>query len=147
MAKSNLDLKAGKSRSLELDYLRLAYAVTRKWRKRWNAMGYLFVATEAVKKLTEKWDKKYKVRNHVKVVTGLTKKEIGLLRAEKRKNALGNMANKDSELSIAKVGDSIGRKRLREVIRKDNPSVHELTKTQEKLLPMQIRWDYYGEIK
>ena len=147
MAKSNLDLKGGKSRSLELDYLRLAYAVTRKWRKGWNAVGYLFVATDVIKKLTDKWNKKYNVRDHVKVVAGLTKREISLLRTEKRKNALGNRDNKNAELSIARVGDSIGRKKLREVIEKDNPCVHELTKIQEKLLPMQIRWDYYGEIK
>lgn len=148
MAKSNLDLRGGKSRNLELDYLRLAYAVSSLRLNNLNAMGYLFVATDSVKKRTEKWETKYKAKSCVRVVMGesFSEKEFETLKAEKENNALGLKDDADRRLSIAKEGDIIGRRKLKEAIEKDNPNITNLT-TQEQLFPMEIKWDYYGEIE
>ena len=148
MAKSNLDLRGGKSRNLELDYLRLAYVVSSLRLNGLDAVGYLFVATGSAKKRTERWEIKYAAKSHVKVITDeeFSKKEISKLKVEKQNNARGLRCYGNRRLSIAKEGDIIGRRKLKEAIEKDNPGVVDLT-DKEELLPMQIRWDYYGEIR
>ena len=45
MVKSQLDLRGAKSQKLELDYLRLIYAVKKIRKQKDNAMGYLAALT------------------------------------------------------------------------------------------------------
>ncbi len=91
MAKSNLDLKGGKARSLELDYLRLAYAVSNLRLKGLEAKGYLSVTTNAVAKRIEKWQSKYLAKDYIEIIVGngLSGKDFKNLHAEKKRNAKG----------------------------------------------------------
>ena len=58
-------IKAGSSRSLELDFLRLVYATKELRLKGYNVNSYLMVTTLEVIKLVERWSKKYDVEKDV----------------------------------------------------------------------------------
>jgi len=151
MAKSNLDLRGGKSRNLELDYLRLIYTISWLQDNGWDAKGYLFVATDIAKKRIEQWVIKYQPKYQIEVIyEELSKKDIDKLKKEKKENAMGNIpglkSKYDKKLSIAKEGEAIGRIKLKEAIERDNPNIVDMT-TQEELFPLRIRWDYYGKTK
>ena len=59
MAKSALDLRGAKGPKLELDYLRLLYAVKELRKRGDNAQGYLIVLTEPIHERTRQWENKY----------------------------------------------------------------------------------------
>jgi hypothetical protein len=106
------------------------------------------VATAAAKKRIEQWEIKYAAKDCTKVIAGenLSENDIQILMEEKQNNALGLTGKGNKELSTGIKGDTIGREKLKEAIERDNPGIIDLTNI-EKPLPMQIRWDYYGEIR
>lgn len=57
MAKSSLDLRGGKGRNLELDFLRLVYAVQHFQRAGDLAQGYLVVLGDGMSQRVKAWAK------------------------------------------------------------------------------------------
>ena len=145
MVKLNANLKGGQVRNLELDYLRLVYTILDFKLKKLAAIGYLFVKDDAAKKLVENWKRKYKVPDsYINIVsgTGLTKNDIRMLQAEKKKNAVA-IKGEGKGSPIAQESERIGQRCLKVIIENSNPGVINLT-SQKNLLPFRVQWDYYG---
>ena len=90
MAKSALDLRGGKGRNMELDFLRLLYAVEHFRARGFGAQGYLLVMTTGIAGTIGSWVRKYNASECVDVATAtLTDDDLDLLRVEKAGNAAG----------------------------------------------------------
>ncbi|MCB0567499.1 MAG: hypothetical protein H6573_08780 [Lewinellaceae bacterium] len=142
MAKSNLKLNDGQSRKLELDFLRLAYAVQRVEEVE---KGYLIVATDKSKKRAEGWKEKYQLDGEVEVlVAKLNENELKLLKSEKQVNIEGMLEGTTgkgkSKRSIAKLGKSLLEDALKQYIEEK-----EATTVWEGESPLGIQWDYCGQ--
>jgi hypothetical protein len=59
MAKSFLNLEGARSQKLELDYLRLIYAVKEIRKRGDSALGYLVVLTPQIGIRLKQWENKY----------------------------------------------------------------------------------------
>ena len=68
MAKSNLDLRGAKGPKLELDFLRLVYAVKEAKRENQETKAYLLVMTEKIKNRVNEWAKKYNAEGLVETI-------------------------------------------------------------------------------
>lgn len=142
MAKSNLKLNDGQSRKLELDFLRLAYAVQRLEEVE---KGYLIVATEKSKKRAEGWKEKYQLDGEVEVLKAeLNDEQLQSLKTEKQGNVKGmfaGTAGKKSEgLSNAKLGKQLLEQALQQYIEEKEQTV-----AWDGELPLGIQWDYCGK--
>jgi hypothetical protein len=91
MAKSPLDLRGGKGRNLELDFLRLVYAVEHcRTSDLEEAQGYLLVITTGILSTVGGWVQKYDAADCVKILNApLTAEDMDSLRREKAENAAG----------------------------------------------------------
>ena len=141
MAKSNLDMKGAKPVKLELDFLRLAYAVQKDDSVE---KGYLMVSSESIKTRTQTWNKKYSLKGEVGVlVAQLSQSDLKLLEAEKANNSEGILKKDDLDLdnkkSIAKMGKSLLEKELKLQVESREGSLEETNN-----YPLGIRWDYCG---
>lgn len=153
MAKSHLDTVGGKSRSLELDFLRLLYAVEHHNRLDDSAHGYLVVLDDAVAQRVASWLQKYDAEAAVTCVTcRLGESELAALREEKVRNAAGarrvraeSVAAVTNE-SSAELGRSLGERELKVVIQAAEPFVQE-THLRGNKLPFGIQWDFYGTVE
>ena len=93
MAKRHLDLRGAKGPKLELDFLRLVYAVQHLRRAGDEAQGYLLVMTTAIQRTTDFWVAKYQAGDAVRVLVGdLTPEERKLVDEEVRANTEGMLA-------------------------------------------------------
>src|SRR2546423_11351326 len=98
MAKRHLDLRGAKAEKVELDYLRLAFAVRELRRSGEHAMGYLLVMTPAIGKRAGGWGAKYRTDSEVEVlVAGLTANQHRELTREARANRSGMGAGTPGE--------------------------------------------------
>jgi len=146
MAKGYTDLKGARSKILELDYLRLVYAVKDLTKCGDNAHGYLVVLTENIRGTVQKWRDKYQGEGFVTVIAAPQPPRVmARLKQEKEKNRAGNIPGKDPALSIGDYARDIGEKALRKKIRELEPRVKELGN--ENKLPCAVRWDFYGIVK
>ena len=149
MAKSALDLRGAKGPKLELDYLRLLYAVKELRKQGDNAQGYLIVLTEPIQERTRQWENKYLVGGDVKVICPeVSSSDKAELENEKANNVAGMVAGTTGEevreRSSANLGREIGEKALRREIFESEPNVEEVT--DKSKFPFDIRWDFYGVI-
>jgi hypothetical protein len=148
MAKRHLDLKGAKGPKLELDFLRLVYAVKELRRTGADAQGYLLVADEKIKQRVEnKWRDKYKAGDTVQVYAAqLTDTEQALLEQEVEENVAGMVAGALGEdvgdRSSATQGASLIERELKRVIESHEPGVQQCYDLAE--FPLAIQWDYYG---
>ena len=93
MAKSQLDLRGAKSQKLELDYLRLIYAVKEIRKQRDHAIGYLAVLTPGILDRVKQWETKYQAEGFVKVMyIPLPSSDRNRLEKEKTSNIAGMVA-------------------------------------------------------
>jgi hypothetical protein len=149
MAKSNLDLRGAKGLKLELDLLRLVYAVKElRSRVREEAQGYLLVMTQGIAERAMSWMQKYEAGDAVVVVeAGLSHGDLAALRAEKNRNVAGMVAGTLGEVvgdqSDAALGKRLGEKELRNLIISKEPGANEIT--DERKFPFGVRWDFYGQ--
>lgn len=148
MAKRNLDLDGAKGPKLELDYLRLVYAVNELRRRGEDAKGYLLVMTENIANRVATWQEKYQATDAVMVkVAPLTGEQRSALKAEVQANTAGMIAGTLGEdvagKSNATVGGNFGEELLKQVIEVNEPGV--LRNMNEREYPFKIRWDYYGK--
>ena len=151
MAKSSMDLRGGKGRNMELDFLRLVYAV--KWHIERGSQAHGYLAVLDSKKNAQRidvWKKKYHAESFVTCLNPpINSEQRAALKKEKDANALAVKAGMQGEtaslLSQATEGSKIGEQVLREEIKKAEPSVQEITDKGQMLFD--IRWDYYGIVE
>ncbi len=149
MAKRALDLNGAKRQKLELDYLRLVYAVKELRRQGKGAQGYLVVLTNEIYNTTSTWNEKYQANDTVKVlVASITEQERRDIENEINLNISGMLAGTAGEdtkgQSSAERGGAIGEHYLNELIKQYEPGVAK--GINEKGFPFTISWDYLGKI-
>lgn len=150
MAKSYFDLKGGRRAGLELDYLRLLYAVNDLRKHGESAQGYLVVLKPQIWKRVKKWESKYRSTDCVKVVVdeSLAGDVEDRLKQEKARNKDGMVAGATGRevggRSSASFGQQIGEDALRNTIASLEPNV-KLLKDENKF-PYGIRWDFCGSV-
>ena len=149
MVKSNLDFKGAKGPRLELDYLRLVYAVKEMRKQGDNAQGYLVVMTDEMLNRVSQWEDKYRGRGHVEVISASLAGRIRYkLEHEKATNVAGMieglMGDKAASHSNANIGREIGEDALNETILRLEPNVQRVR--DENRFPLGIRWDFYGVV-
>ena len=150
MSKSHLDLKGAKAPKLELDFLRLVYAVKHLRARGGCANGYLIVMTKDICKRANSWIKKYEVCDNTIVidVAELSTDDRKALEAEKKSNIAGMVAGSlggtVGNQSNAVLGKQFGEDALRKLIMRQEPGVQE--KKDEGEFPLGIRWDFYGRL-
>ena len=148
MAKRFLDLRGAKAPKLELDYLRLLYAVKEIRREGNEAQGYLVVLTSQISAVASRWGKKYGGEGAVITwVPPLSQKEKGMIEAEVKSNIegmlIGSTGLGTEGRSSAALGASIAERYLVTFIEEREPGVYR--ETRESLFPFRVRWDYYGK--
>mgnify|MGYP003587783266 CR=1 FL=1 len=145
MAKSPLDLRGGKARSLELDFVRLVLAVRTETAAGNTAHGYLLVLDERVASRVRRWQERYEAEELVTVLRREASGEaMHRLREEKRRNALGIVPRpaQPAASSVASLGERIGEEALRVALAELEPGVVELPPEVER--PLGVKWDFYG---
>lgn len=150
MAKSSLDLNGAKAQKLELDFLRLAYAVDHYRRCGEEAQGYLLVLGPALQARVVAWTRKYGASDAVRCVChSVSSSELDALGVEKAANIAGMIAGTRGEdarsQSAATFGHSLGEQALQSAIRAAEPGVED--RTNGPALPFGIRWDFYGVVR
>ncbi len=149
MAKSFLDLKGAKSQKLELDYLRLVYAVKDLRKGGDDAQGYLVVLAPRISERVKQWENKYRGRGFVEIIdVSLTNSDKYQLKQEKVNNLAGMAAGVTGgvagERSSASFGRDAGENNLRKMIFRLEPRVKEVK--DENKFPCCVRWDFYGVV-
>ena len=149
MAKSNTDLKGAKAPKLELDYLRLAYAVKDLCEKGQDAIGYLLVMNADIARRAKVWAEKYESRGSVEIlVADLSKRDLELKDAESAANARSQAAvalgAQYSGGSTAEIGRRLAEDALERIIEVREPGVKR--RFDASGYPMKIAWDYYGTL-
>jgi len=146
MAKRLLGLRGAKAPKLELDFLRLAVAVSKLRRKREKAQGYLLVLKPEIENRAKAWARKYGVRDAVTVLRArLSAKELAMIEDEVKRNKDG-MVDGTRGLAVrgrssAVEGGRLCEARLARSIRNHEPGV---VRVRMGRRPLGIRWDYYG---
>ena len=150
MAISHLDLKGAKGPKLELDYLRLVYAVKEMKKQGDDAQGYLVVMTEQMLNHIRQWEYKYRGRGYVEVISASLNgymnhtinddKSITLART-----VVSTIWDKPARHSIADVSRDIGEGILMEIILGLEPNLQRLR--DENRFPLGVRWDFYGVVQ
>jgi len=147
MVKRNLDMKGAKGPKLELDFLRLVYAVKELRGSGDEAKGYLLVMTPAIAQRVAAWQAKYQAGDSVTVLTAqLSQEELDTIQAEVRANIEGMVAGTVGEdvagRSDATAGAQIGEDLLRQLVESHEQGVTPCQN--ERNVPFRIRWNYYG---
>ena len=148
MTKSFLDLKGGRRPILELDYLRLVYAVDGLRKSGDNAQGYLVVLEPRISECVKRWENKYRGKDFVEVICApLSPTDKDALKQEKINNKAGMVAGATGgevgDRSSANLGRHIGEDALKNKILELEPGV--LVKDKSKY-PLDVDWDFYGVV-
>jgi hypothetical protein len=149
MAKSFLDFNGSKSQKLELDYLRLVYAVKDLKSGGDDAQGYLVVLDPRISERVKRWENKYRGKGLVKIIDiplpDLVKNH---LKQEKINNLAGMVAGVTGGVagkrSSASFGQDAGETNLKKMIFRLEPGVKEVK--DENKFPCYVRWDFYGVV-
>ena len=149
MAKSNLNLKPGHATRLELDFFKLAFAVSTLRAGGDNAVGYLQVVSEASFKRAYGWLEKYDVATDELIVllSELDAEDMALLRIEKEANKRGIVPDTSGvktavNASSAPIGTRIAEEKLEAHIKSNHPTVERIM--DKAKFPIGINWDFYG---
>ena len=149
MAKRFLDLRGAKGPKLELDYLRLLYAVKELRFHGEEAQGYLLVLTSKIESVTLRWQEKYEAGDTVRVlVPELSDPERSLFEREIAANILGMLegylGSSSGNQSSAAEGAAIAEAHLEALLKVHEPEAIRIMRPAE--FPFHIRWDYYGVV-
>lgn len=149
LAKSNLDLKGSKGPKVELDYLRLVYAVKEMKKQGDNAQGYLVIMTDDMLNRVSQWEHKYRGRGDVEVISASLAGRIRhRLENEKATTLVATIeslvGDKAAGRSNTNIGRDIGEDALNETILRLEPNVQRVR--DENRFPLGIRWDFYGVV-
>jgi hypothetical protein len=142
MAKSGLIPHGGTARNLELDFLRLIYAVEKSKADGDEAIGYICVLNAAMKKAIDKWIERYQTFDSVRVILPvLDDAQLVELEAEKKRNRAGNRKGSSPEDACAHHGRYLAESALREHITRV-----ELGVVEAEGKHFGISWDFVGNI-
>lgn len=143
MAEPNLDLVGVTAIELELDYLRLAYAVKEIRNRGDKAQGYFVVLSPDIRDRVRLWEVRYETGDCVNVIyASLLVSEMQKLTEERESEVRGGEGEEERERSEESPGQQIAVNALRRKIFEMEPSVREIT--QEEEFPFHIQWDFYG---
>lgn len=147
MAKRHLDLRGAKAPKLELDFLRLVYAVQLLRTGSDQAQGYLLVLSPQIRDRALLWRDKYQAADAVQVLwapmTDAEQDEVlREIEANRAGMIAGTMGQKVDGRSGADRGGAIAEAHLAALIQELEPGVVRLTDH----YPLRIRWDYYGTV-
>ncbi len=148
MAKSSLSLSGAKGPKLELDFLKLAYAIAALEAQGETARGYLLVLDPKAVIRARTWISKYGTGERIEVLyRALADAELNALSAEKSRHTEGMIAgtlNQDvGGRSVAYYGKRLGEDSLREALQAKFPKLRDLTLSCQ--LPLGVLWDFYGK--
>jgi hypothetical protein len=149
MAKSSLNLRGAKEQKLELDFLRLAYAVRDLQESGDAAIGYLMVLDPEVAEAASTWIDRYQCGEAVVVLCCQpSPSDQDFLAVEKADNAVGFLSDAhDRGLAHANFDKGLGGKQLRAAIEERHGAItplHEVLTPGS--MPLRIAWDYYGTL-
>jgi len=149
MAKSHLDLEGAKAPKLELDFVKIAYTLSRLEVLGESGKGFLLVFTEPIANRAKGWIKRYDTKESIEIfIAELTDQEMKSLRDEKVNNVEGMISGTQGytvgDKSRADYGQQIGESHLRKKIEQRYPRIARVT--DPKKYPLGIQWDYYGTI-
>jgi hypothetical protein len=138
-AKSALNLKGAKDRSLELDARRLAETVREIREQGYNAVAYLMVLTEPVAQTARHWCRDTGIEV---LVADLTATELKGVQDEKTRNARGLFSGNPAD-SSAKLAQEAAEEALTRAIEHRHPGV----RASSELAPLRGRkWDFFGVV-
>ena len=151
MAKSCLDLKGAKSSKVELDFLRLLYAVQKIEDNGESAIGCFFVGNEKVKKTVETWFNKYgfSFKSKIEILTleQISKNDYEKLLTEKARNSKGNIRHNDKSISKEYASGKIGKEIFEKALTNHLKSKYKIKEIISDNKPFGINWDFYHQIK
>jgi len=126
--------------ALELDFLRLSYAVAHLNSKREDAHGYIVVLRQEIRDAAQGLQRRYGVGAAVSIVFA------SLLVTDMTKLAEAGGSSRDDGVSAgeASVARDIALDALQREIAAREPDAVE--KTAEGALPFGVEWDYYGVV-
>ena len=147
MAKSHMDLRGAKRPKLELDFLRIAFAISHVDSAGEAGRGFLLVFTQQIRETAMEWTERYGTGDAIEIILAeLTNDETRRLREEKISNVSGMIAGTLGQnvrgMSNADIGKEIGERKLEEEIRRRHPQVRRIADRDE--YPLGIDWDFYG---
>ena len=147
MARPWADLEGARETKLELDYLRLVYAIKELRKAGDAAQGYLIVLSPDILNRVKQWELKYQAAECVQVVYGaLSVSDMSKLRpgsASTTDELLAGLTGYGAGKSSNDIfGQAIGENALRKEILKQEPGVRETINESE--FPFGIHWDFYG---
>ena len=150
MAKSHLNLNGAKREKLELDYLRLAYAVKDIRAQGKDAQGYLVVLDGDLASRIHLWESNYKAQGCVTVVLAhLADQVMDKVKDEKRKNRAGMVAGTTDAKVGGRSSATFSKATVEDVLRMKicelEPNVEAVD--DKKKSPCGVRWDFYGVVK
>ena len=150
MAKSHLNLKGAKREKLELDYLRLVYAVKDLRARGDDAQGYLVVLDENLASRLRRWGNSYEAQGCVTVVLAhLSEQVMDKVKDEKRKNRAGMVAGATGARVGGRSSAAFSKATVEDVLKMKicelEPNVEAVD--DKKKSPCGIRWDFYGVVK
>jgi hypothetical protein len=150
MSKLYLDFKGSKGPKLELDYLRLVYAVKEMKKQGEAAHGYFVVMTDDMVNHANQWEFKYGGIGNVEVLSASLADRIRN-KLQQNGNLLkvpaiiaGIDSNKVTSRRTSNLGRAIGEGALAEIVTNLEPAVQRVR--DENRFPLGIRWDFYGVI-
>ncbi len=150
MTKSHLDLTGAKRQKLELDTLRLLYAVQKTKRRGDDAVGYLLVTTHEIGDSVSEWLDKYGANEGEVVVevADLTHSQLDYMKRQARMNrramVTGSSGGRAGRRALASARATLMESKLAEWIRKSEPGVQKVEGRTRSSKPFKIDWDYYG---
>jgi hypothetical protein len=149
MAKSSLDLNGARRPKLELDYLRLVYAVKEIRKKGDSAQGYLVVLTPQIVDSVKGWQHKYEGDSCVSVIDLSLPGDVWKkLVKEKEDNLKGMVAGSTGGRALGRSNSDTGRETgengLKSAILRLEPKTKQVK--DESAFPFGVHWDFYGVI-
>ena len=150
MARSHLNLNGAKREKLELDYLRLTYAVKDLRAQGKDAQGYLVVLDGDSASRIHLWESNYKAQGCVTVVLAhLEDQVMDKVKDEKRKNKAGMGAGPTGAKIGGRSSATFSKATVEDVLRMKicelEPNVEAVD--DKKKFPCGVRWDFYGVVK
>lgn len=139
MAKSGLIPHGGTVRNLELDFLRLIYAVEKSKAEGDEAIGYICVLNAPMKRAIDNWIKRYETDAVHIIVPEIDDSQLAELEAEKKRNQEGNRKGSNPVDACAHQGRDLAESALREYISRVEVGVVE-----SNAKHLGISWDFVG---
>ncbi len=150
MVKPHPDFQDARVPKIELDYLRLLYAVSELRHRGENAQGYFLVTADVMLSRLGKLERDYHGKDYAKVLRVSPDYYLGsALRTQKMQILSGFVRDAVLDKGYGQSAASIHRNMrefiLAETILGYEPDVRQLT--DENRFPFHVPWDYYGIVE